>query len=132
MARGALRLWWAGAVLAAWCALSARVDASESSLLTLREAPDNDGKCQVWPSDVASTQGMCDALVGKRVYVFEGSGTLAEQIAKLDKMIAALLQLANGVTTPDCMLEFTTLMCNTWFPLVSGVFLSFAYGSGCS
>ncbi len=120
-ALSALRWWWAVVAVAAWCAASARGDAT---LLTLREAPDNDGHCQVWPADVMSVQGMCDKLVGKRVYVFEGSGTIAEQIVKLDGMIAKLLQMANSVAGPECLEEFTTMICESWFPLVSGFGLS--------
>jgi hypothetical protein len=120
-ALSALRWWWAVVAVAAWCAASARGD---ETLLTLREAPDNDGHCQVWPADVMSVQGMCDKLIGKRVYVFEGSGTIAEQIVKLDGMVAKLLQMANSVAGPTCLEEFTTMICESWFPLVSGFGLS--------
>jgi hypothetical protein len=121
MAGSALRWWWAVAAVAAWCAASTRGD---ETLLTLREAPDNDGHCQVWPADVMSVQGMCDDLIGKRVYVFEGSGTLAEQIVKLDGQVAKLLVMANTVAGPECLQEFTTMICESWFPLVSELGLS--------
>ncbi len=61
----------------------------------LREAPDKDGHCQVWPAHVSRCR--VRLALGKRVYVFEWSGTIAEQIIKLDGMIAKLLQMANSV-----------------------------------
>ena len=115
MAGGMVR-WWAGAAAAACFVASAR-----GQVMTLREAPDTDGRCQVWPADVTSSQGMCKKLIGKRVYVFEGSGKIADLLSTLDTLVAKLLTMANTVAGPECLEEFTTMLCVTWFPPVSGL-----------
>jgi hypothetical protein len=120
------------ACLAVLALASRRADAQADEFNTLYQAPDSEGACEVFPAGLrkdASDIGFCEALTGANVFVFTSRGTLSQQYNALVEMTAKTLAMASTVATPSCVLEFTSMICTTWFPPVRR-FCAFAGAGG--
>ncbi len=119
-------------VLACLAVLALARDAQADEFNTLYQAPDSEGACEVFPAGLrkdASDIGFCDALAGANVFVFTSRGTLTQQYNALVDMTIKTLAMAATVATPTCVLEFTSMICTTWFPPVRR-FCAFAGAGG--
>ncbi len=106
--------------------------AQASDLINLYQAPDSEGACEVFPAGLrkdASDTGYCEGLAGASVFVFTSRGTLTQQYNLLASTIARTVTMAATVSTAQCNLEFTTMICTTWFPPVRRL-CAFAGGGG--
>jgi hypothetical protein len=98
-----------------------RAGAQVSEEITLYQAPDSEGACEVFPAGLrkdASDVGFCEALAGANVFIFTSRGTLTKQYNMLVSMTDKTMSMASGVASPLCVKEFQSLICNTWFPPV--------------
>jgi hypothetical protein len=98
-----------------------RAGAQASEEMTLYQAPDSEGACEVFPAGLrkdASDMGSCEALAGANVFIFTSRGTLTEQYNMLVSMTDRTLAMASSVASARCVTEFQSMICNTWFPPV--------------